>query len=530
MPKKIKGQHTKEAVERRASERGLEDQGAVGFDSSVGRIASIPTVDGTPGTGEGPSKRPHRALKVMGIVAAVLAGAYVAVAVFFMFFFMPNTKVDGSDVSMRLASSVASDLDDTTSSYKGSFTGDGLDLTVKASDVDLKLDTQSYVSQAIGQINSWAWPYELTRSHDIEVPLGATYDADKLASLVSSSVEQINATATQPANATVGYDEATQRFAVVAEVYGSQIDQTKLLDTMGSALESLETNVTLGDECLASPDVTKDDASLATAADNANKYLDVTLQLTLAGSNAVTVDASKIKDWVTLDENLQATLDASKVTDWAKGDLSDQLDTVGTTRTYTHPDDGTTTTVSGGTYGWTIDGASLAETIVADVEAGKSETIEIPTSQEAATLPSTAGAQDWGASYVDIDLTNQYVRFYDASGTVTWSSSCVSGKTSDGHGTPTGVYSITSNMDSGNVKLVGDTDPSTGQPEYTSYVSYWMPFIGNAYALHDASWRYSFGGTIYQYNGSHGCVNLPSDAAKTLYGLVSVGTVVVVHD
>ena len=38
------------------------------------------------------------------------------------------------------------------------------------------------------------------------------------------------------------------------------------------------------------------------------------------------------------------------------------------------------------------------------------------------------------------------------------------------------------------------------------------------------------GCTIYKYSGSHGCVNLPPSKAAELYGLISVGTIVVVHN
>lgn len=34
---------------------------------------------------------------------------------------------------------------------------------------------------------------------------------------------------------------------------------------------------------------------------------------------------------------------------------------------------------------------------------------------------------------------------------------------------------------------------------------------------------------IYIYNGSHGCVNLPYDAAKIIYENTDVGTPVLVH-
>ena len=55
-----------------------------------------------------------------------------------------------------------------------------------------------------------------------------------------------------------------------------------------------------------------------------------------------------------------------------------------------------------------------------------------------------------------------------------------------------------------------------------------MPFDGGI-GLHDASWRRKFGGNIYLKDGSHGCVNMPSDKASDLYENVEVGTKVLVH-
>jgi lipoprotein-anchoring transpeptidase ErfK/SrfK len=46
--------------------------------------------------------------------------------------------------------------------------------------------------------------------------------------------------------------------------------------------------------------------------------------------------------------------------------------------------------------------------------------------------------------------------------------------------------------------------------------SYWLRFY-NGCGFHDATWRSSFGGSIYKSNGSNGCVNLPRSFAQTLY-------------
>ena len=58
--------------------------------------------------------------------------------------------------------------------------------------------------------------------------------------------------------------------------------------------------------------------------------------------------------------------------------------------------------------------------------------------------------------------------------------------------------------------------------------------LPNAYALrpygmHDASWRSQFGGSIYKYNGSHGCVNMPRSKVSKLYKMVPNGTRVIIR-
>ena len=60
--------------------------------------------------------------------------------------------------------------------------------------------------------------------------------------------------------------------------------------------------------------------------------------------------------------------------------------------------------------------------------------------------------------------------------------------------------------------------------DYKSFVKYWMAYSGNNYGIHDASWRNKFGGSIYKANGSHGCVNVPTDAAAKLYNMLDIGT------
>ena len=57
-----------------------------------------------------------------------------------------------------------------------------------------------------------------------------------------------------------------------------------------------------------------------------------------------------------------------------------------------------------------------------------------------------------------------------------------------------------------------------------------MPFIGNSIGFHDATWQSSFGGNRWRNGaGSHGCLNISYNAAQSLWGIIGVGDVVVVH-
>lgn len=114
-----------------------------------------------------------------------------------------------------------------------------------------------------------------------------------------------------------------------------------------------------------------------------------------------------------------------------------------------------------------------------------------------------------------ININEQKLRYY-VKGKVVFETDIVSGQNGR---TPKGTYSILNKAR--NVTLVGE--------DYETVVRYWMPFIGRNYGIHDASWRSRFGGTIYKYNGSHGCVNVSSKAAAELYNMVEVGTPVIIE-
>lgn len=112
--------------------------------------------------------------------------------------------------------------------------------------------------------------------------------------------------------------------------------------------------------------------------------------------------------------------------------------------------------------------------------------------------------------YVVVSIANQTLKYYEYDKLVLTSPvvTGINGKT------PRGTFAVQDKER--NIVLKG--------ADYESFVSYWIGFYRGAFGFHDASWRSSFGGNIYQYAGSHGCVNMPYNKVKQLYNLIDMGT------
>ena len=117
--------------------------------------------------------------------------------------------------------------------------------------------------------------------------------------------------------------------------------------------------------------------------------------------------------------------------------------------------------------------------------------------------------------------------WYVVNGAVQLETDVVTGLPTPERETPTGVYSILE-MKKDKV-LTGTIDPSTGKPIYQTPVAYWMRVTWTGVGFHDATWNPSFGGSRYQTNGSHGCINMSYSDAGKLYELIQVGDPVIMH-
>ena len=126
------------------------------------------------------------------------------------------------------------------------------------------------------------------------------------------------------------------------------------------------------------------------------------------------------------------------------------------------------------------------------------------------------GIDDLGDTYIEVDLTEQYMWYYQ-NGNIIFQSEIVSGLPGDpDRKTPPGIFTLDSKS---SPSVLRGEMTANGTYSYEQPVTYWMPFNGGI-GFHDADWQPYFGGDRYLTGGSHGCINLPPENAGQLYSLI----------
>ncbi len=448
---------------------------------------------------------------ILIIAATTVAAIYLGAATFFSFHFCPGSKLNGQDISWMTISQVRDLVDSKASSYVLDIVGrSGLDEKITASDISWKPDFNESLNDNLGFVNGLKWPVYVLSHRSFTNEDMASFDEELLRSKINSMSFFKEENMISPVDAQLVFDETLAEYTIVPEDYGSKADRDAFYEAVVEALSTMQMTLSLDKAGVyEEPKIFSDDKALTDECQSLNKYASAKITYTF-GDDVITVDGNYIKDWISYD-GTTTTLDTDKVNEFVNT-LGRTYDTFGRDRTFT-TSLGQTITVSGGDYGWWMDRDTTLSELVTAIE---STSICDMTPVYFGTA-AQYGSQDYGTSYVEVDLDHQHVYVYE-NGSLVIDTDCVSGKATNDRVTPTGTFGIT----------YKERDATLTGQNYSSDVKYWMPFYGNV-GLHDASWRSSFGSDIYVTNGSHGCINLPPDAAAVIFEHVEKGEAVIVY-
>ncbi len=333
------------------------------------------------------------------------------------------------------------------------------------------------------------------------------------------------------ADGTLKFSKKKLKYVVTKTVQGNEIDDSLLQTAVKESIEkviashkpeaiSYETTEDL--YLVKDKDTMVSNKTLKAQAKALNQYAGAKINYQF-GDETVTLDFSTIKDWLSLQDDNTVVLDESNITQYVS-ELASTYDTRFKNRTFTTTAGQTITfDAVNNEYGYTIIQEDEAAQLKADILAGQEVTREpiYKTTNDYGNPVYHArnGKDDLAGTYVEVDLSTQHLWFYK-DGNLLVDEDIVSGDVAQNHQTATGVY-----------PLAYKESPSVLSSDENGYevnVNYWMPFY-EGQGLHDATWRDAFGGDIFRTDGSHGCVNLSLETAKTIYENIDSGTAIILY-
>ena len=447
---------------------------------------------------------------IAGIVVGVLAIIYVIFSIYFMSHYFFRSTVNGVPSSGKSAAGMVEDIKESAADYSLAITDEDNSVTnILSGDIDLSVDvTEDKLKTLFDDQNGFAWIKYLFTDKEYVTPSIVNLNSDKLNAKLSA-LHCMNREAKTPTeNAKIVFKDGA--FIIQSEVFGDTVELGDLSNKVTNTIYNFKKTFDIPTEGYVKPTVLATDPTLVKSLNNLNKVKDI--QITYeTGTEPFTIPTETIATFFATDDQGEITYNEDAIAEFVKS-MANKYNTAGKSKSL-QSSYGAVVTVPAGDYGWRVDQDAEIAQLEEDLKAGTNVKRDLIYKSKAASH----GANDYGDSYIEVNLTAQHLFVYK-NGQRVLESDFVSGNPYLGNGTHTGAYSIKSMQ----------RDAVLRGADYATPVSYWMPFNGGE-GIHDANWRGSFGGQIYKTNGSHGCLNMPPSVAAQIYSVVSTGYPVLVY-
>ena len=456
-----------------------------------------------------------------GAAACVLAVVYIGIAQTYKTKFIEGTSINGIDAGKKTVSEVEDEIEKTVENYslKLSFR-DNRTETIDGDAFDYQYVSDGGVQRLLDEQNIYTWIggalFGSEKSYTVDED--TQFNEQKLVEGLSNLPEMKSENQVAPTDAYLLLDETTKRYNIVPETEGNVLNVEAVQAYAKSAVSGSVETVDLAQaaDTYAAPAIRANDEGLNSQQAALNTFLSTSITYTLPDGTQV-LDANVLDGWISVDDNGYRYVDEEHIAecvDQYVADLASAVDVEKETSTFASTNRGMVE-VDNNEYVIKINQDAEKEKLLEEVLGNTVTQREPVYSRKDETQDPT-----FGGTYVEIDIDNQTVYYYE-DGQCLVETPCVTGTGSvPRRSTPTGVFHIYDKQRSRT--LYGDIQPD-GSYGYASFVNYWMRFCGGC-GLHDATWRDSFGGDIYWDSGSHGCVNLPYEAAAQMYEIVEEGT------
>lgn len=444
-------------------------------------------------------------------ILAILIIGYVVMVLAALDTYYPNTVINGVDYSFKSPAYVEQCIHEDPRDYNIEVNFRNGTEKINGHDIGLVLDYSRSLDEIKANQNPFLW-FKAFWQEEYKIEKDISFSEELLDKKIDSFKEMKPENMVEPLNPTI---ELVDDVVVAVEHdQGSVIaDPDKVHKLVKDAVAKLDKSVEIDVEgCYKPSEYNPESAAVKKCVDYCNKITSLKLVYRYADED-IALEPQQLFKLIKINEKYGTAVSKFRVTKLLES-FSRLHDTFGHIRRFkTH--DRATISINSDDYGWLIN-------IEEETNELYNSIIHTRDFYRAPIFEHTAFAyvnssNDIGDFYAEVDITNQHMYLYK-NGRVVLHSDVVTGCVGLGRGTPGGLYYVYYKQSP--AVLVGE--------DYESKVTYWMPFNGGI-GFHDATWRGWFGGDIYYYSGSHGCVNMPYSAAEELYSYVEDGMPVVVY-
>lgn len=439
--------------------------------------------------------------------------------------FLPNTYINNVNVSGMTLEEVEkeflhSDVSDSFVIHKQ----DGTDVTIPVTDFDYHYDTKEQLEKLFDKQDANAWFTGYLGTADYTFSDKSSYDKNKLKELLSKA----DWGSTKNKNAEIVLTD--KGYTVNEAVQGDEMDYPALESYLLGSFASGKLEVNAADSgCYIKPTVYA--ADLEEECEKLNKMWNMSITYDFDYTTEK-LSGDELREMITVADDGAITADRDKCMAYVEK-LAKKYDTYGKDRKFNATIQGKITVEHSddAVYGWWIYKDATCDALVEMLESGESQKKVKPIYYatefgfEYTGVPEARTAKDdIGKTYMEVDLTNQTFWYYK-DGKLEYTCLIVSGQTTSmARTTLEGVYKLWNKQVDYRMKATNADGES-----WDTKCNYWNNVSICGIGMHDSTWRYAFGGNIYKWNGSHGCINMPYDAAKYIHDNVPLGIPVVMY-
>ena len=465
------------------------------------------------------------------LIVMILGGIYYAGYKYCETHFMPGSTINGFDCGGLTEEEAEKRFADAAAKYTLDihFRG-GTTEVLTAQDIGFAYKPDGSIGAMIHRQDQQLWPRYFFEDYAYTMEVAGSYDPNLLASAILALPELQKENMQAPTDAYImfmdGNETTDGTFEIVPDDPGSTIDPVQLAAGAGDAAARYEQEIDAEQIAGAYKEakLKADDAGLVARCKDLNDIVGASITYVLPDKTELKLNSDVMKDWLVRDKKGMLVKDDEAWDEqlWKFMELlAYNCNTIGTDREFNSTTRGPIT-VTGGDYGYMVNQIAEHDLLVEDLAAGKKETRK--PSYYISPYNDETENDGIGRTYLEVDLEEQHMWCY-IDGKLVMESDCVTGDPTTDHETPTGVFGIMFMKKDATLRGI---QQKNGKYEYETKVKYWMPFYADC-GFHDAWWRTAFGEEIYKGDGSHGCVNLPSEAAEELFSYCDTKMPVVIY-